>query len=395
MAKLESILRKILPFLLFFGTLIVMGLAFLVWQQSERWNAHTPDPPTIPNARVTPTSALSVSANETARNKHLWPFAADSIWNYPIGSDAQYRPANLQAASHILADVDYYIVTTDQDPEVTWYNPGNWGPGRCRPDQALNGSLHIPENLIVPDATHQETPNNAAAFLQPDGQTLIQLNPLARCQPGGPVFGYAGPGHPEVLENIYGSGITGGHGGSGLSSIGGTLRQGELLSNTPPIRHALKLNLYAHKYLYDQPPGYRWPAIRADAYAFERDRPDHYGGKNPALVMGALLAIAPQITEQQLSLQTLPAQKIFQALQNYGGYIVDDSAWDAHMIAVDQTVLDELETTYGNRLFDESSAFAQDINRIFQALSIVENNRPNTVGGGGTPRQAFAPPIGN
>ena len=37
----------------------------------------------------------------------------------------------------------------------------------------------------------------------------------------------------------------GAHGGSHLSSIGGTIRRGELLPGAPPIRHALKLMLWA------------------------------------------------------------------------------------------------------------------------------------------------------
>jgi len=33
--------------------------------------------------------------------------------------------------------------------------------------------------------------------------------------------------------------------------------------------------------------------------------------------------------------------------------------------------------------------------RLFQALYIVDNNNPNSIGGGGIPRVALAPPIAN
>ena len=124
---------------------------------------------------------------------------------------------------------------------------------------------------------------------------------------------------PDV--NIYGSGIRGGHGGSGMSSIGGSIRRGELTSSQP-IRHALKINLWAQRYLYysSSNPGYRWPSDRADSYAANQ-----YKGTNPKLVMGTLLAIPPVVTEKSLDLQTPAGRKLFQALQNYGGYADDMS----------------------------------------------------------------------
>ena len=121
---------------------------------------------------------------------------------------------------------------------------------------------------------------------------------------------------------ITGDGIRGAHGGSGMSSIGGTIRLGELVPNGI-IRHALKVNLYAQKYLAyneDETPGYRWPAIRADGYANEST----YGGPNPALEMGALLALLPNFDVN--SLQTEPGRIIATAFINYGGYVVDDTA---------------------------------------------------------------------
>ena len=254
----------------------------------------------------------------------------------------------------------------------------------------------MPNNLIVPDATENYQPNNAFAFLQPDGYTLIQGTALARCEAGGPVFGYAAPGYYRGhLENICGSGITGGQGGSGLSSIGGTIRLGELLPSSGPIRHALKLNLYAHRYLYASPPGFRWPAIKADAYAFNDSSLRRYGGDNPSLVMGSLLAVPPTIQEQDLGLQTLAGQKLFQALQDYGGYIADDTARDAYAIAIETGVTEEFEATYGYSFRTRSGAFFEDVNRLFQTLHIVDNNSAEAIGGGGTPRQPLAPPIGN
>lgn len=323
------------------------------------------------------------------RNKHQWPFSCDSIWNQPIGSKAEYIPAEIGPSPWVSAEVNYFIITTDSDPVVPWYFPLNWGPGRCELGGKLLGEIHVPHNLILSDATPTTTPNNAAAFLDPDGRTLIQMNPLTRCEAGGPVFGHPTPGK----EDIYGPGITGGQGGSGLSSIGGTIRLGELLPEAPPIRHALKLLIYAHKYLYNNPPGYRWPAIRADAYAFNPDSGSRYGGANPHLVMGALLAIPPDVTAESLGLKTIPGKKLFEALQDYGGYIVDDTAIDTHNIAIENGVKEEFLATYGYTFGGTSGDFFEDVNQLFQALAIVENNSESRIGGGGTPRRPLAPPL--
>jgi hypothetical protein len=342
-----------------------------------------------------PSNSSDSCGSGSQRNKYKWPFSCDSIWNMPIGSQAQYDPANISKAKRINPEINYFIVTSKRYPRVPWHVTQNWGVGRCEPGGAYLDDIHVPRDLVVPDATSTRTPNKAAAFLHPDGHTLIQMNPLARCQAGGSVFGYPTPGEIDSYEDIYGKGITGGQGGSGLSSIGGTIRLGELLPSAPPIRHALKLLIHAHKYLYKEPPGYRWPAVRADSYAFDDASSDKYGGSNPALVMGSLLAIPPSVSEDSLGLETVPGKKLFHALQDYGGYIVDDTAWDAHAIAVEKGVEEEFRGTYGYDFGDTSEPFYEDANKLFQALYVVNNNGPNSIGGGGKPRQPLAPPIGN
>jgi hypothetical protein len=335
--------------------------------------------------RTTGTGDIILSAKlPSTRDKWLWPFASTSPWNMPIGSNARYSPANLEKAAWVSADVEYLYKSKAEDPVRSVYVPGTWGPGRCTGTMP-QGTLQIADNVIVPDATENRTPNNPAAFLLPDGKTLVQLNPLTRCTVGGNVYGWRSD------ENIYGDGLRGGHGGSGLSSIGGSIRLGEL-TGTRAIRHALKINLWAYKYLYysSSNPGYRWPADRADSYAAQ-----NYKGTNPKLVMGSLLAIPSNVTEASLGLQTPVGRKLFHALQNYGGYVVDDSAGNSHDLSMEKGVLEEFRTTFGYDFYGTSGAFYDDFMKLFQALNIVNNNGSNNVGGGGTPRVPLAPPIGN
>ncbi len=322
------------------------------------------------------------------RDKFLQPFLSTSIWNMPIGSDAHYVKANIGKSRQADADQEYFFQLNDKNPWRAVYAPGAWGEGRCTGTKYMDIALPIPDDLIIPDARNKPlyTPNNASAFLMPDGRTLVQLSPLARCEEKGSIYGWR---YHNV--DIYGEGIGGAHFGSRLSSIGGSIRKGELINNKP-IPHALKVVIWAEKYLYydDKIPGYRWPANGADSYAAER-----YGGTNHALVQGSLLAIPPEITQKSLNLQTPAGKKLFDALQNYGAYVVEDSAYDAHYFAVEKGVTEEFREKYGYNFRTRSGKFYDDFMKLFEALYIVDNNSPNSIGGGGIPRAPLAPPIGN
>ena len=340
------------------------------------------------NAISQHTNAMAKSTTvPSKRDKWLWPFSSKSIWNMPIGSGAVYTPANIQPAHYASGDQEYFYKLRAGAPLRPVYGPGAWGPGRCTGTKSVNISLPIPDDLIVLDATSGSTPNNASAFLMPDDKTIEQFEPLARCTAGGPVYGWR---NPWGGVDIYGDGIKGGHLGSGLSSIGGSIRLGEL-TNNQPISHALKLDIWGQKYLYYSAavPGYRWPAYIADANAANQ-----YHGTNPKLVQGALLAIPTGTTAASLNLQTPAGQKLFSALQDYGAYVVDDAGWDAHYFCVEKGVLEDFRATYGYDFSGSSGAFYNDLMKLFQALQIVNNNGPNNVGGGGTPRASLAPPIG-
>jgi hypothetical protein len=325
------------------------------------------------------------------RNPWLWPFAADSIWNLPIGDAARYKPAHLPAVAWAGVDVDLLFVIPNDSPLTPLYDPGDW-ENRCQGTTTYEHvSIPLPANLIVPDAVSDPanyyTPNNAAALLQPDGRTIIQLEPMARCVPGGPVYGYR---WPKQNVDLYGDGIAGSHLGSGLSAIGGTIRQGELIGDAP-IQHAIKIELW-EKYLnYDrasQTPGYRWPADRADAKAAST-----YLGKNPNLVMGTLLAIPPKMTADRLGLKTIAGKKLFHALQDYGAYQVDVTSQSKYAIAVEQGVEEEFQDAYGYPMESDNNPYFQDVMKLVPALHVIINNQPQAIGGGGQPRVALAPPL--
>jgi len=343
------------------------------------------------------------------RDPLLWPFSRDSIWNLPIGASAVYVAANIQQATQrgMTTDPDVIILTPNATMTAVYYNSDGWSGGsRCATQGNVLFNAPIPGNFVVqgagpnnPDGT---TPNYATAILMPDGHTLTQGQPFARCTADGSATMWW-----SVSNDLYGTGVEGGHGGSKLSSIGGTIRLGELVPGGV-IRHVMKVNLYGlYNYYYDASShGYRWPASQADSCASTC-----YGGTTSALRMGSLLAIPASVNIDGLGLETEPAKILARAFQDYGAYAVDDTAWSVYAIETEfgpqGRVEDEFSAAWG---FSISAAtkgvpWARDMDRLFGALNVVDNwdesqwtsvsasNGAQGVGGG-TPRVGWAPEFG-
>jgi hypothetical protein len=276
----------------------------------------------------------------------------------PIGSGAQYVPAGIAYAGAWQGQIT-------RDEELIGLNPSD-------PIKVLNGDdrVHVPSWM-----EHDGSWNGCAALLLDDGRTVAQGQPLELSPGGNPSWQYT---FPSPYVDLYGDGRGGCHGGSGLSGFGGSLRPGEL-NGADPIRHVLKINLFGERFLSCQQGGYRWPAYRADGYM----DCNSYGGDNPALRMGSLLAIHPSVNCDTV-VSSRHARKLCHALQDYGAYVVDDTAWDVHAFALDS-----------NAEFGDGGSFHPDMQELFTMLQVVNNNSASSIGGGGTPRAPLAPPIGN
>jgi hypothetical protein len=348
------------------------------------------------------------------RDPLKWPFAQDSIWNMPIGSGAVYVPANLPASpdnpeDNVAAewaampelDLEHIVLRPSAPLTDLVHSSAGWDKDadRCIPSGqttlTLPKRVPIPTNYIVPHG-----PGNAGAvFLMPDGRTILQSQPFARCTAGGPATSRAS--FPTV--DIYGDGRTGAHGGSKLSSLGGSIRVGELRPGQQGPRHALKTSLFEKMFYYNcsvKSDCFRWPASNADAGAI-----DNYGtitnNQNQAMKMGALLAIPPSININNIGLESEPGRQIAWTLQNYGAYIVDSNGGPAYYLNVedgpDGSKPAEFESDYEGlsmraRVRDNTK-WTRDLQRIFPLLHVVDNNSPTSIGGGGTPRQPLAPPF--
>jgi hypothetical protein len=342
-------------------------------------------------------------AGSPLRNPLVQPFASTSIWNMPIGSGATYVDANIAAATGttLEGDEDVIVLTPTAAPTDIYRNTADWNPNvsRCPYDAgALLFSAPMPASFVVGDTPTSDTPNSGLAVLLPDLATVKQTQPFARCTAGTPATSdYL---FPDV--SLYGDGIPGAHGGSGLSAIGGTLRVGELRPGGPPPHHALKLELWAAKNYYNdgnQADCFHWPATDCDGYFNDSTSPLKYGGTNPALGPGALLALPVSVSIVSLGLTTEPAKNLAWTLQNYGAYLVDDTAWSATAICIEHgpagSFAAQFQSDYGFALDPggSSGAFAKDIATLVAALAVVDDNGPNAIGGGGTPLQPLALPL--
>jgi hypothetical protein len=337
------------------------------------------------------------------RNPLVQPFASTSIWNLPIRSAAAYVPARIviPTANTLKGDEDVIVLSPTSPATPIYRNTADWNANvsRCPYDAgALLYSVPLPASFVVGDTPVSDTPNSALAVLLADGRTIKQNQPFARCTAGAPAT--SDDLFPDV--DLYGDGTAGAHGGSWLSAIGGTLRVGELRPGTLPPRHALKLELYAAQNYYNdgqQADCYRWPATTCDGYFNDSSSALKYGGTNSALRPGSLLALPASVSIASLGLTTEPAQSLAWTLQNYGAYLVDDSAWSSASICVENgpagSFNQQFETDWGFALDTNgtTSAFAKDIAAILGALSVVDDNAAGSVGGGGTPLQPVAPPL--
>jgi len=362
---------------------------------------------------------VSVTTPPQVRDPLKWPFASTSIWNMPIGSNAVYVPANIPIPSAPDAqginwadmpnvDEDIIVLTPTAPLTNIVRNNVGWNPGdRCATNNPgdLLFQLPMPSGFIVPSGPG--TPNSSAVFLKPDGRTLIHTQPFARCVAGDPGTTLTDElAFPPV--DLYGDGIRGSHGGSGLSAIGGSIRLGELQPGSQGPRHALKMEFDAAQVLSrctSPDPGgdcFRWPAVNADFRA-----ETYYGTTaNPpapsAMKMGALLAIPAWVDLSAMDLQSEPGRQLAWTLQNYGAYIVDNTGCQCFNIAAENgpngSVQAQFATDYPalspmHRRVKDNTPWSNDLITLIRALHVVDNNDPASIGGGGTPRQLLAPPI--
>lgn len=337
------------------------------------------------------------------RDSNTVPFASASVWNTPVGTGAQYVPLSMTVPTHGYSVDDGFIVLTPSAPLRNLIDRKYWWPypqtGITPVDSGID--VHIPDDYLIPPPPGSSYPNRATAMIQANG-LVREFQYTVRESAGSDVT------YHESLRATYdltGDGLTGpngfgAHGGSGMTVLGGTIRDTEL-SNPGPIGHALALTINTWKWATAQggaiTNGYRWPAIAADSnWATAYGSVDGGAHSKDGVGMGSLLAVPASVDLAALGLETTLGWKIAEAMQQYGGYIVDstgsasndDLLWNVTAEALERyPMLD----AWGDPA-PPDTPYRRDMDRILPMLALVDNNTPTTIGGGGVPLVPWSPP---
>lgn len=297
--------------------------------------------------KVGKTSTTSSVTASTALDKtfqSLW----GAFWFTPISSAASYQPFKLGGdsssgfhATYFRLDPNYQVPVDYSMPVVDIYIPGSWNDRDS--GKVLQARTNFPTNFVLPDATATDSPNNPTIIYNVGNSSALLLNAMVRPVSGGAIWGY-----------IASKPCT--HAGSGLT--GGYISLAELSNGSIP--HAIGINVWAKKYLSQYGGGFVFPADRADTGYNDPSSGNYYGGSLSSLRMGSRLAIPPSLSASQLGISSKEGLALFEAMQTYGVYIVDNSAWDA---------------LYLQSTPDAESLLAQrqsEIFKLFAALQIVQ-----------------------
>ena len=316
-------------------------------------------------------------SSAASRSPYAWPFSWDSIWNIPIAATATYASADVTSTASYedsgAADYDSvnpaFPVVTLQDARLA---SGNIGAVSVHGDPAMaaDGSL-----------------NTCSAFLGTDNTSVYQGQTTELTAGGNPSFGGA-LDDASMPVDIEGAGITGCHGGSGLSGLGGTLTLADL-TQSGPITHALKVALDGYTNYSAANGGFRWPAVNADVGYDDSASGNYYGGSNSNVQEGSLLALPRSISPSSFSNPTVA--RLARAMQDYGVYIVDTTAtsnYNYSTLIVNYDASTQLvsdlctKATPCGSPSSNKDIFSSQLDALFQDLQVVTNNTASTPGGG-------------
>ena len=335
--------------------------------------------PATPATNAVPPVAVAV-APPTSRDPVLWPFAADSPWNTPIGSGAQFAavaPGGLDLTTGImvvsarLSHPSFRETPTDAPVELL-----------VAGQPAPLATLRLPDAALAVTAVSRQLHLIAA-----DGFTLYEVFGAQRAA------GRVLTANNIKRHDLRGSGVPpdfASANGSGLTPFAGSLTRAEL---NGPIRRVLG-SVVPLEAIAPRADGtaHVWPAGWSRA-------------NNPALRakfaprgnvhLGSLLALPPSVDLASLGVGTNgPAFEIARALQDYGLYVKDafDGEWftEWHQLGSPHLIIcgDFASPT------DLPPNLRAHLALVIRHLQVVVNNSQQTIGGGGQPRvKTSAPPF--
>jgi len=220
-----------------------------------------------------------------------------------VRSDQYVRHSRNNAWAGMPQIDDDYIVFKPAAPltAVNVSNAGWTGKDRCPATGGLLVQVPMPTTFVVPNVLNTTGRYFSCPTTGPSSRPAF--HPLCRGGPATSIIKFGG-------VDIYGDGRLGGHGGSSLSAVGGSIRLGELRPGKP-IRHAIKIDVDSPVILAKCSTAsecFRWPAFTADAGAPDRMGPKPESGSWHE--DGALLAIPSSTNIDALGLESAPGQML-------------------------------------------------------------------------------------
>lgn len=315
-----------------------------------------------------------VGGSGGGRDAALQPFASNSPWNYPMGSNAVYS-----SSGPIVSKM------RDTSPGIN-INGSGWSIPifQASASDPLRTFVVVSPYGLGSGTFQIRVPSNAAPATGTDG-TLVIVDPSglisheffqAQKQADGSwrastyaagVLTGSGVGYQIGYNNNYTVNSIGGsvraYGGS---AMGGVIRAGELTNGIP---HALCASGPKYNNFFD-PQNYIWPATRDD-YDYETSGP---------IRMGYWFAIPPNVNLAGLGI-TGKALQIGLAMQRYGLVHVDKC--DNHCLYIET-----------NAASEASDVNLSQLVTLWGLLCHVTNYSQSALGGGGTPIWTIAPEIG-
>jgi hypothetical protein len=297
------------------------------------------------------------------RDPWLWPFSSNSEWNTPLGSGARFAP-------------DDAPITLDVTSGPANIHAGTWShPVYLGRESDPERSVYDNENkrtfrVRIPVDARPDPMSDAHMYVVQPGKRLVVEMYGTKIQPDGNIVAVR-----AFMVDLYGTGmhLRDGSRFPGVramdaSGFGGLIRVAELKEHHIP--HAVTFLLSYERLKH----GSVWPSSREDYWGV-RD----YKGSVP---IGTLIAIPQAVDIHALGL-TPSGLALAQALQDYGAYCDDSAASPGILFAAEGA----------SEGMPELSDMRKDVVTIHKYVRPVINNTPVTPGGGGTPRQPFAPPL--
>lgn len=368
-------------------------------------NAAGASPPTAPVAIDVPIAG--------ARDPLKRPFSVPAYPNVSVGSGAQTTPAGLLARTgHIAVKPQEIPMGMDPSQPLTEFmmNAGQQGD-RCAALGPFTPAIIIPfpSALIIPSSSDNYPPGFVGAGTAYD---RLEGGNFGHCPGLAPCAGHFGK-HGSLIDDATG----GGSGGSGMSTIAGTIRSGEFANGTygdrvtflgatfGAIRHTLRIDLMTADLSALNGTGWTWPANKADGGATTPGNNNFYSSLIAACVEGALFVLPQTLNLASLGLTTIPGKQLAWTLLYYGARPANtqhNSTWaiatewslTGRVAAADGVSPCEFQTLYGFPMATgPTTAFGKDMNAIIQKLAVVINDGPASIGGPGARLQPAAPPL--